>query len=129
MGVAIPVANKNAVFGSADSYFAIKLEWENGSEDSEYWVLLTQHELYKYDQYSCGAWASELKQGRLYEFTKDENVTTQYILKIERQLEGSETYEEVILLVSFGWLQKGIARAEKNPEDIPSEGWWGDLTD
>lgn len=130
MGVAIPVKNMNPAVNASINYFAIKLEDETGDEDNECWVLLTSRELYQHVPYNCGKWGEDLKRGRTYECACRTDKVSRCLLKLERPVYGSfQNYETVIIRVSENWIQKGLARASKNPEDIPNEGWWEDLKD
>lgn len=130
MGVAIPVKNLNPAISASATYFAIKLEDETGADDNECWILLTTRELYQHVPYDCGKWGEDLKRGRTYECSCRTDKVARCLLKIKRPQYGSPSeYETVILRVSENWIQKGLARAAKNPEDIPNEGWWEDLKD
>jgi hypothetical protein len=130
MGVVIPVKNLNPAVSASANYFAVKLEDETGAEDNECWVLLTTRELYQHVPYNCGKWGEDLKRGRTYECSCRTDKVSRCLIKLDRPRFGtSSDYETVILRVSENWLKKGLARAAKNPEDIPNEGWWEDLKD
>lgn len=129
MGVIIPVRNLNPKTGSASVYYALKIEHESGDENTEAWLMFTERELLAAPVYNMGNYSKGFKKGRAYEATGKKYTGRKYFIKID--IPGNEpgTYDTTILYVSNTWIQKGLARAAKNPEDIPNEGWWEDLKD
>jgi len=128
MGVAHQVANTNSKPNSASIYIAIKVEDVDGSNERK--LLLTEYDLYSHSDYKCPNLAGKLKQGRCYPMTACGEKQQMFLLKIKRADNiYDKTLYTVVIRVSQGWLEKGKARAAKNKNDLPEQGFWSNLFD
>lgn len=116
-GNLIPVANLKRAPQELRYYILLYVEDINGNNETP--LLLTAKELDKSPKVVL-----PLKQvaGRLYP-----------VRIYGRDYFAIKTVDwdkrERVLLVSEKKLQRWIARANKNPEDIPTKKWWDDLMD
>lgn len=130
MGRALPVQNTNKARLATDKYYAVKLEDITG--EVENWYLFTRHEIDTFPR-MCFDLADEMKRGRIYTCTKQESLDNKgairYLISIEFPDTEDKEYKLETIMIPAGILLKGMKRAEKNPEDIPSQSLLQDLMD
>jgi hypothetical protein len=130
MGRAIPVQNTNKARLATDKYYAIKLEDFSG--EVENWFLFTRHEIDSFQRMDFDL-ASEMKRGRIYNCSKTESSeklgSIKYLISIEFPDSEDQEYTLETIMIPAGVALKGMKRAEKNPEDIPSQSALSDLLD
>lgn len=130
MGVAIPMQNTNKARLATDKYYAIKVEDLSGTTES--WLLFTRHEIDSFPRMSFDL-ADKMKRGRIYNCTKTEALENKgairYLIAIEFPDENDEEYTLETIMIPAGVALKGMKRAEKNPEDIPTQSLISDVLD
>ena len=120
MGVLIHVANLKRKPAANEDYYALKVEMLDGK--NEHWLLFTQADLVRHKVEIKGI-TDQMKLGRLYPDGLSLPTTkTCYV-----RFRDGDT-EKTILLTDYHY-RLAKARAERNPEDIPSQSFISDLMD
>lgn len=120
MGRLIPVENQNPLLNAKNVYYALKTENEKGNDEK--WLLLTENEISSRTRLDMGEASKSWKVGRIYPHNVGKKKG--FAMKVEL-LDGTEQ----VLLFGESWFRTGLARANRNPEDVPKVSWLEDLKD
>ncbi len=126
LGKVVKVKNTNPKFGSAEFYYALKIEDYNGG--NERIVLLTEQEFYSRPVFELWDNGKSMKAGRLYDLTISFMKPQWKLIKITRPAEVKDQ-REVVIAVTQKMIEKWEERAKDNPEDLPKEKFWKNLLD
>ena len=126
LGKAVKVKNTNPKFGSAEFYYALKIEDYSGG--NERIVLLTEQEFYSRPVFELWDNGKSMKAGRLYDLTISFMKPHWKLIKITRPAEF-KGQGEVVIAVTQKMIEKWEERAKNNPEDLPKEKFWKNLLD
>lgn len=127
LGKVVKVKNTNPKFGSAEFYYALKIEDYDGR--NERIVLLTEKEFYGRPVFELWDKGKSLKAGRLYDLSVSFLKPQWKLVKITRPAEYKGQREEVIIAVTQKMIEEWEKRAKDNPEDLPKEKFWKNLID
>lgn len=122
LGKAVKVKNTNPKFGSAEFYYALKIEDYSGG--NERIVLLTEQEFYSRPVFELWDNGKSMKAGRLYDLTISFMKPQWKLVKITRQ-KGVE----MVIAVTGKMIEEWEKRANDNPEDLPKDKFWKNLID
>ena len=120
MGKMVRVANQQKKFNENEVYIAIHIENEDG--DEECCLLFTEIELSDMEKIHFNFALERMKAGRLYSALIDGKKT--FFVKFI-----NDNDEAKIFRLSPSQLKTAVARANRNPEDLPKKSWWTDLKD
>ncbi len=126
MGTFIPVNNAKRRPNESNTYYAIKVEDEDGN--NERWLLYTRKEIQKLSILIGSGWKDSLKAGRLYKLTRKRSSSKTFIIRAMYPQSDTD-YVETVIQASERWLNRGLCRAANNKEDIPDQSWISDLLD
>ena len=80
---------------------------------------------------SCGKMFDQMKSGRLYvtkiESNKLRGSITSYLLALD--IYENKKFEKIVIRIPMSVIKRATARAQRNPEDIATVGWFHDLLD
>lgn len=127
LGKVVKVNNTNPKFGSAEFYYALKIEDYNGG--NERIILLTEKELYSRPVFELWDKGKSLKAGRLYDLSVSFLKPQWKLVKIARPAEYKGQREEVVIAVTQKMIEEWEKRAKDNPEDLPKEKFWKNFID
>lgn len=119
MGIWYEVPNTNRRNAENEQYMAIKVEWENGT--NERWLMFTKREWEKLPTvllYTPKIGNLKMKCGRLFACCKKGK--NQYIMN---------TDNGALMLITRCKLERAEARAIRNQEDKPKQNWLDDILD
>ena len=150
MGRLIPVQNLNKKWNEGETYNSVKIENDDGK--TERYLLLTKSEinrckfvttseLPKFTFFSDdnveekkpsgGKMFDQMKSGRLYvtkiESNKLRGSITSYLLALD--IYENKKFEKIVIRIPMSVIKRATARAQRNPEDIATVGWFHDLLD